>query len=198
MFSPVLLILNLLNLSLKDSMMVEALPTGWTKTTPRHLEKCKSLLTGHNWWNLITRLTFRQPRVDFIKPFAPRPGAKCAGNNVFCFIKKNSTPCASPWAYLRHTPHAMRYAPWATRHAPNFYEGILVYCALRRLFLRHGLCAEKSFAICAAPKIELAPRPKFFAPCAMRRPPNFYEIDPYTRVLLWSVTPGQFFYIMVL
>ena len=38
-FSPVLLIFHLLNLSLNDSMMVEALPTGWTRTTPRHLEK---------------------------------------------------------------------------------------------------------------------------------------------------------------
>ena len=61
---------------------------------------------------------------------------------------------------------AMRITPCATRHAPIFYEGIIIYCALRQLFLRHALCAEKSFAICAMPKIEVAPRPKFFAPCA--------------------------------
>ena len=67
-------------------------------------------------------------------------------------------------------PYASRHALWAMRHAPNFYEGILIYYALRQLFLRHALCAEKSFAICAAPKIEFAPRPKNF--CAVRHAPR--------------------------
>ena len=120
------------------------------------------------------------PGVDFIKPFAPCADAKCAGHNVFCFIKKNYTPCASPRAYLRHTPQAMRYAPCAMPHAPNFYEGILIYYALRQLFLCHTFCAEKSFAICAPPKIESRRAQNFFVPCAMRRAPNFYEIDPWS------------------
>ena len=116
-------------------------------------------------------LNFCWPGVDFVKTFAPRPGAKCAGNNVFCFIKKNSTPCASPREYLRHTPNAMRHAPCAMRHAPNFYEEIAYLlrsapvifapCALRRKKLRYLRRAQNWIR-------------------AMRRAPNFYEINPWS------------------
>ena len=103
---------------------------------------------------------------DFIKPFAPCAGAKCAGNNVFCFITKNSTPCASPREYLRHTLNAMHHAPRTT--CPTFMKK----------FLSIALCACNFCAMRSAPKKAslFAPRPKLNS----RRAPNFYEIDPWS------------------
>ena len=95
--------------------------------------------------------------VNFIKPFAPRPSAKCAGNNVFCFIKNNSTLCGSPRAYLRHTPHAMR---------PTFMKEFLSIALCASYFCAMGSAPKKSSLFASRPKLNL------------RHAPNFYEIDP--------------------
>ena len=95
--------------------------------------------------------------VDFIKPFTPCAGAKCAGNNVLCFIKNNYTPCALSQAYLCHTPRATR---------PTFMKEFLSIALCASYFCAMHSAPKKASLFVPRPKLNLRHAPKIFAPRA--------------------------------
>ena len=83
-------------------------------------------------------------------------------------MKRTVPKSWAKYTYLRHTPHAMRYALRATR--PFFMKE----------FLSIALCASYFWSMRSAPKKAslFALRPKL----NLLRVPNFYEIDPWCNV----------------
>lgn len=132
-FSPELLIFHFVNLSLNDSIMVDAFPTGWTRTTPRHLNQIRI-----SWIDSINIFYFFWTKLNYSNVLQNYSTTKIESVKWPFFVYQLN--CF--WIQHRKTCYPKRYKRCLPKKNENLFTFTKKSLVLKGLFNGSSLCVN--------------------------------------------------------